>query len=153
MLEWMDDGKRSPIHAPGVLIRMMTPADLATVTRVDAAAFPPLWQNSLDALRQAYTQSAIATVAERDEGIVGYQICTKNPVGGHLARLAVRPEAQGNGVGTALVKDLQERGIRRGYARLSVNTQSDNAVSMRLYRKVGFRQTGEHYPVYTYQVP
>lgn len=153
MLEWTYDNRKNLTNAPGMLVRMMAPADLETVARVDAAAFPPLWQNSLEALRQAYSQSAVATVAELDGVIVGYQISTKNPAGGHLARLAVRPEAQGKGVGAALVIDLLERGGRRGFTRLSVNTQSDNTASMHLYRKLGFRQTGEHYPVYTYQIP
>ncbi len=153
MLEWTYDNRKNLTNAPGMVVRMMAPADLETVARVDTAAFPPLWQNSLEALRHAYSQSAVATVAELDGMIVGYQISTKNPVGGHLARLAVRPEAQGKGVGAALVNDLLERGRRRGFTRLSVNTQSDNTASMNLYRKLGFRQTGEHYPVYTYQIP
>ena len=153
MLERSCDTRPKPIEVTGMVARMMVPADLETVARVDANAFPALWQNSLDALRQAYAQSAVATVAELDGVIVGYQISTKNPVGGHLARLAVRPEAQGRGVGVALVNDLLERGSRRGFTRLSVNTQSDNAVSMHLYRKLGFRQTGEHYPVYTFKIP
>jgi len=152
MLERTYETQPDPVEIPGMVVRMMAPADLETVARVDETAFPPLWINSLDALRQAYAQSAVATVAELDGGIVGYQISTKNPVGGHLARLAVRPEAQGQGVGVALVNDLLERGSRRGFTRLSVNTQSDNSVSMHLYRKLGFHQTGEHYPVYTHKI-
>lgn len=152
MLEWTDESWQPPTTAPDVLVRAMAPADMGTVARVDAAAFPALWQNSLPALRQAYAQSAIATVAEMDGGIIGYQISTQNPVGYHLARLAVRPEVQGRGVGVALVGDLEGRVTRRAGSKITVNTQSDNFISMRLYRKLGFRQTGEHYPVYTYQV-
>jgi ribosomal protein S18 acetylase RimI-like enzyme len=36
---------------------------------------------------------------------------------------------------------------------LTVNTQSDNSASLALYRKIGFRETGERYPVYQLQVP
>jgi ribosomal protein S18 acetylase RimI-like enzyme len=37
--------------------------------------------------------------------------------------------------------------------RLTVNTQSDNAASLALYRKTGFHETGERYPVYQLPVP
>jgi hypothetical protein len=37
--------------------------------------------------------------------------------------------------------------------RLTVNTQSDNASSLALYKKTGFLETGERYPVYELQVP
>jgi hypothetical protein len=36
---------------------------------------------------------------------------------------------------------------------LSVNTQSDNRVSLKLYKDMGFSRTGEEYPVYTFEVP
>jgi ribosomal protein S18 acetylase RimI-like enzyme len=35
---------------------------------------------------------------------------------------------------------------------LTVNTQADNAASLALYHKLGFRRTGEQFPVYTLQV-
>jgi ribosomal protein S18 acetylase RimI-like enzyme len=39
-----------------------------------------------------------------------------------------------------------------GIQRLSVNTQSDNKVSLSLYQRMGFVRTGEQYPVYTLDV-
>jgi len=136
----------------GISIRPMMPYDLPTVAEVDAAAFANLWQNSLPALSRAYPQTLWATVAESEQGILGYQISTKNPFGCHLARLAVRPEAQGRGVGTALVTDLIHQMVRRSLYRLTVNTQDDNTISFALYRKIGFRETSERYPVYEYPV-
>jgi ribosomal protein S18 acetylase RimI-like enzyme len=32
--------------------------------------------------------------------------------------------------------------------RFTVNTQSDNATSLALYKRIGFHETGERYPVY-----
>jgi ribosomal protein S18 acetylase RimI-like enzyme len=60
---------------------------------------------------------------------------------------------QGHGVGRALLSDLFNRITQNGIARLSVNTQSDNATSLSLYKKMGFQRTGEEYPVYTFKVP
>ncbi|RME89858.1 MAG: GNAT family N-acetyltransferase [Anaerolineae bacterium] len=82
--------------------------------------------------------------------MVGYQISTQNALGAHLARLAVRPDVQGQGGGTALVSDLISRVLRKRLPRLTVNTQSNNHASLALYRKMGFVPTGERYPVFVY---
>lgn len=153
MLEWK--GTDVPEHSmvEGVTIRAMQAGDLPIVADLDAAAFTPLWQNPLDALERALPQATSATVAEDDRGLVGYQISTANPFGAHLARLAVRPDAQKQGLGSLLVTDLVHRLKNKGVARLTVNTQSDNFASLALYQKMGFVLTGEKFPVYCYSVP
>jgi len=60
---------------------------------------------------------------------------------------------QGRGIGQALLSDLFAYLARIGTTRLSVNTQSDNRVSLNLYKRMGFIRTGEEYPVYTFEVP
>jgi ribosomal protein S18 acetylase RimI-like enzyme len=152
MLEWQHQPWVSS-GANEIRIRKMTDADLYQVVDTDNAAFDPLWHNSLDTIRLAFSQSLIGTVAENSQGIVGYQISTGHGQRAHLARLAVRPEVQGHGVGRALLSDLFNRVTQNGIARLSVNTQSDNAMSLSLYKKMGFQRTGEEYPVYTFKVP
>jgi ribosomal protein S18 acetylase RimI-like enzyme len=137
----------------GFSIRGMYQYDLPAVAEVDAAAFEPLWQNSLPSLERAYPQAVLATVVEADGQVLGYQLSTRNPLGAHLARLAVRPELQGRGIGRALVADLIQQAQRRSMYHLTVNTQSDNSASLALYKKIGFQETGERYPVYQFQVP
>lgn len=137
----------------GYSIRSMLQYDLPAVAAVDAAAFDLIWQNSLQALELAYPQAVLATVIEADGQVLGYQLSTRNPIGAHLARLAVRPELQGRGLGRALVADLIQQADRHGMYRLTVNTQNDNAASLALYKKIGFRETGERYPVYQLQIP
>jgi ribosomal protein S18 acetylase RimI-like enzyme len=97
-------------------------------------------------------QCASATVAEDDSGLIGYQLSTRNPLGAHLARLGVRPEAQGRGVGAALVSQLLHEFNVEQLGRLSVNTQADNTASLSLYKKIGFVRTGEHFPVFVYPI-
>ncbi len=69
-----------------------------------------------------------------------------------ILTLGVSPDAQGQGMGHALVADLIGRLGRRGFHRLTVNTQNDNFASLALYRKMGFRETGEWYAVFEYPV-
>jgi len=152
MLEWRYQPQVAR-EADGVRIRRMTEADLPEVERTDAASFPPLWQNPLETLRRAFSQSLFATVAEDERGIFGYELTTGGRARTHLARLAVHPSAQGHGAGSAMLSDLFARLAQSGLSTLSVNTQNDNTVSLGLYRKMGFVRTGEQYPVYTFDVP
>ena len=138
----------TPFAMPhGIRIRTMEEADMQSVIKMDLFAFGPFWHNTFDSLQRARVQSVSATVAEDDSGVLGYQISTGNPLGAHLARLAVQPEAQGRGVGTALVGNLIQRLGSHQLNKLSVNTQADNAASLSLYKKLGFIRTGEHFPV------
>ena len=151
MLDW-EVQPRVSREVKGVHIREMTEADLPQVVETDNTAFNPLWHNSLDTLQLAFSQSMFATVAEDSNGIFGYQLTTGHGHRAHLARLAVRPEAQGRGTGRALLNDLFTKVTGNGIARLSVNTQNDNLASLSLYKKMGFHRTGEEYPVYTFKV-
>jgi ribosomal protein S18 acetylase RimI-like enzyme len=139
---------KNPAHA--VLIRPMLDGDLLSVHELDSTAFGLLWRISLNTLLSAYQQASLATVVENDGHLVGYQISTAGPMGGHLARLAVLPSHQGNGIGSALVYDVLEKFEQRGAFRVTVNTQRDNLSSLSVYEKAGFRPSGEIYPVFQY---
>jgi ribosomal protein S18 acetylase RimI-like enzyme len=131
-------------------IRPMLPEDLEVIVKVDNSAFGTEWKNSLESLELAYHQSSIATVAENDGEIVGYQYSTTGPMGGHLARLAVATSMQGHGIGYALVYDLLTQFKHAGIKHVTVNTQQKNISSLALYAKAGFIFTGESYRVYEY---
>lgn len=152
MLEWRYQPSAAR-EVSGIRIRKMTETDLPEVEKTDAASFDPLWQNPLDTLRRAYAQALYTTVAENENGIIGYQISTGGGQRAHLARLAVHPIVQGKGAGRALLSDLFTFLTYTGISRLSVNTQSDNQASLSLYQRMGFVRTGEQYPVYTFDIP
>ena len=156
MLEWRYQPSLAsyrPSGPNGIRIRRMTEADLPEVEKTDAASFDPLWQNPLETIRKAFAQALYATVAENEQGIIGYQLSTGGSQRAHLARLAVHPAVQGKGAGRALLSDLFRYIAYAGISRLSVNTQSDNQASSNLYQRMGFLRTGEEYPVYTFDVP
>jgi ribosomal protein S18 acetylase RimI-like enzyme len=131
-------------------IRTMTDMDLKAVTVVDHAAFQSIWQNSQETLSLAYKQAASATVAEDGDTVVGYQISTPSPHGWHLARLAVHPRYQRQGIAFALIRNMLSSFMKRGPSQITVNTQHNNLASLHLYKKAGFSRTGEEYPVYQY---
>lgn len=148
-LEW--DASPPPVVRPApARVRPFRPREIAAVAEIDHRAFRPLWQLSDRALGAALAQAAVATVAEVDGAIVGYQITTATGVGAHLARLAVDPPLQRSGIGTLLVADALRSLSRRGLHRVSVNTQSDNRPSLRLYSSLAFAPSGQAFPVYTF---
>jgi ribosomal-protein-alanine N-acetyltransferase len=150
MLNWDAQPVPAAPANPRLHIRVIGLPDLPVVEQIDLAAFPPLWQNSQGGLELAFRQSAFSTLAELDGVPVGYQISTATPVGGHLARLAVLPHLQGQGIGFALLSHLLEHMRQRGARSITVNTQANNSASLRLYEGIGFQRTGEEYKIYQY---
>lgn len=152
MLKWEDRGLQiDPMFdQDSFCIRLMNYDDLDEVHKLDFAAFDPVWQHSRELIEIAYQVSAIATVAENEDGLLGYQVSTVNASDGHLARLAVHPRAQGSGVGFSLLQDLLANFRRRGVPKVTVNTQSNNSASISLYQKAGFSKTGMVYPIYSF---
>lgn len=133
-----------------IVIREMDDADLDAVSEVDRLSFHPLWQNTYRVLRDAWRLAAYSTVAQMEERIVAYQICTSSIYNAHLARLAVHPAFQRLGIASTLISNIYSHFKEQGANRLTVNTQSDNKSSLSLYHKIGFQLTGDSYPVFVF---
>jgi ribosomal protein S18 acetylase RimI-like enzyme len=151
VLEWQEYRGTETASSSQSIVRQMTPEDLPVVELIDNTSFQPIWQISREGLTLAYQQSAYATVAELDGEVVAYQMSTRNPYSAHLARLAVLPHLHGQRIGQSLMYNLINNFSQANVIRLTVNTQSDNAASIGLYQKLGFRLTGETFPVFLYQ--
>jgi [ribosomal protein S18]-alanine N-acetyltransferase len=136
-----------------VLIQPATKGELPQIVTVDERAFPSLWRHPLPIMQAAYDQAGYTSVAKIGDEIVGYQLSTLTSSSAHLARLAVDPHFQNRGVGRSLVNDLFHFCVEAGVEELTVNTQSDNAFSLALYRKMGFSPSGEKYPVWIIHLP
>jgi ribosomal protein S18 acetylase RimI-like enzyme len=132
----------------GINIRPMMPEDLEAIEEIDHDAFGSVWKNSLESLELAFGQASLADVAECGDKIVGYQYSTSSPMGGHLARLAVKTTMQGKGIGYLLVHQVLSQFSKQGIKHVTVNTQQNNVASLGLYSKAGFTVTGESYRVY-----
>jgi GNAT superfamily N-acetyltransferase len=130
--------KNTVIQLPylkSIVIRHMLPEDFPFVLGIDGSAFKAEWRNSLEEMELAYQLSSYATIAEMNHDIVGYQYSTSSGMGGHLARLAVRDNMQGQGIGYSLVHDVVRHFRQQGVMNLSVNTQQSNIASLGLYSK------------------
>lgn len=148
---------RSLKHAPAPVtqdasIRLALDSDLDRLLALDAAAFPAHWRMSAAEMRQALRRAASFTVLVEGNKIHGFQITQGGGAEAHLARLAVAPGRQGQGLGALLLGNLIGRLRRRAIVDLTVNTQQHNRRSLGLYRRFGFRRNGRDYSVWSQQL-
>lgn len=130
------------VDVEGVRLSRAARRDSTDVLELDARAFEPFWRLDARSLRDAVaaTPSARFRVARRDGKMIGYAVTGRAGRRGYVQRLAVAPEVQRQGVGTALVVDGL-RWLRRRRAREAlVNTQLGNDPALRLYEQLGFRR-------------
>lgn len=117
---------------------------LLELLTLDNAAFPWLWRNSLEEFQEYLASPGVQVLAvfERD-ALVAYIGVTAFEGWGHIDRVAVLPERQGEGHGQSAVR-LGLALLRRGGARrVGLSTQRSNVRSQRLYERLGFQRTPE----------
>lgn len=128
------------------------PDHLLELARLDVAAFPPLWHFGRRDLFEMLIRCRVQVAIQQGQ-IVGYTaLCANSRDEVQLARLAVRPDRQGQGIGRALLNDA----IRHAAGEFNVlvlNTQTTNARSQRLYRGYGFKPLGSPVPVLSRTLP
>lgn len=119
----------------------MTAADVPAVNELERRLFPadawPL-QMFFDELSQTETRRYL--VAEGDSGIVGYAgLMCLEPIA-DVQTIAVVPEFEGKGIGSALLTELIEESRRRNAADVLLEVRADNPRAQQLYLRFGFKQ-------------
>lgn len=129
-----------PEFAQSVIsINRASRADAAEILLVDRTAFPPLWQQDEQAIFTSLQRDGFLLKAEWKDVLVGYACGTSNGSYGHINRLAVHPQVQGQGVGKRLLAESISHFHQSGIHRVSLNTQANNTASRRLYEQFGFQ--------------
>lgn len=136
-------------QAPDLIIRPVQPRDFAALAEIETIAFEPLWRMSSDTLALAQREALCFDVAEWNGRVVGYQLCSYGANSAHLVRLTIAPQAQGQGVGSALLAQAIRMAAHDSLRYISLNTQVDNSTSQHLYKKFGFLPIGERLPVWS----
>ncbi|HXF64596.1 MAG TPA: GNAT family N-acetyltransferase [Caldilineaceae bacterium] len=122
------------------------PDFLDELARLDAAAFPPLWHFGTKDLFELLMRGRVQ-LAWRQGVLAGYSaICANSSSEGQLARLAVHPDFQGQGIGRGLLSDAVAYAANE-FSVLILNTQLTNTRSQTLYKGFGFRPIGAPVPV------
>ncbi len=128
-------------------LRLILPQELEQVEAVDAAAFPNKWHYTRRELAHMLTTGCRMAVATVHGEIVGYSCVEMKGEVGHIARVAVHPHWQEQGIGRQLVLDAMHYLSEAGATRLSLNTQQSNRRALHLYESLQFRRFGRVIPV------
>ena len=145
----------------GVLrCRPLRPADrdfvLSLAARLEAAGMPP-WREpqAMRAFHRRYAEALLATegpeqlaliaedAAGRPLGVVhvtGAESGLSGEAQGYLATLAVAAEAEGQGVGRALMAAAEEWARSRGYRLLALEVFAANERARAFYRRLGYQE-------------
>ncbi|WP_308113795.1 ribosomal protein S18-alanine N-acetyltransferase [Arthrobacter sp. ISL-30] len=126
---------------PGIAIRDMTMDDVPAVEALERRLFPvDAWpmQMFFDELSQTDTRRYL--VAEAAGSVVAYAglMCIE-PIA-DIQTIAVVPEFEGKGIGSALLTELIEEARRRKAADVLLEVRRDNPRAQELYTRFGFEQ-------------
>jgi len=131
----------------GLCVRPATAADLDCIVALDHAAFPVEWWYGGTTLWRAMSDARFV-VAERAGQVVGYAFGSWLGMQAHITRVAVQPECQRQGIGARLTADLVQHFNTLGAGAITLNTQVDNAASLKLYHRLGFEMEEGRVAVY-----
>jgi GNAT superfamily N-acetyltransferase len=125
-------------------VRVERKPDWDQILEVDRLAFEGFWGMSRLALEEAHltNRSRILLVAGAGSTVDGFAIIGSQWGTVYLHRIAVRPDAAGRGMGSALVAAAIEWGNRTGSKTMILNVRPENERAKELYRRHGFASTG-----------
>jgi ribosomal-protein-alanine N-acetyltransferase len=121
-------------------IRPAVEGDLVAISEIERVSYPNPWHPKTFAslLRQ---NRARVLVAERGpDGILGYAVFWWVLDQAELANLAVRRDARGRGLGSALLDRVLAETRRRGVESVFLEVRASNHSARRLYVSRGFTQ-------------
>jgi shikimate dehydrogenase len=154
--------RRQPLEAQAVYVRKAGPQDAARISALNAyvqrlhadalphfykqpsdTTFPP--EYVLELMDRPYTVMLLAEVAGK---VAGYLYADASPGTEtksayaqerfHIHHIAVAPESQGHGCGTALIEAARLEARRLGISRLSLSTWNFNHRAQRFFEAHGF---------------
>jgi len=118
--------------------RWMIRSDITDVLAIERACFefPWLEKDFILCLRQ---RNCIGMVAERDGRVVGFVIYELYSDRLHVLNLAIAPDCQQQGVGTAIIRRLARKLSAKRRTRIVLEVRETNLAAQLFFRENGFR--------------
>ncbi|MBJ7359988.1 GNAT family N-acetyltransferase [Nocardioides sp.] len=144
--------------APSFAVRPLRAADLKHIAAIEEsgepqfrAAFgadmhPVLSEPAASGWERDDRPGFILVAAEDGQPPVGFAHVLEIDGHAHLEQLSVRPEAQGQGVGTSLVRAAMREARRDGHRQLSLCTYRDLPFNGPFYATLGFQEVTDPLP-------
>ncbi|MBZ5528047.1 MAG: GNAT family N-acetyltransferase [Acidobacteriia bacterium] len=121
-------------------LRPYQPRDFAALHRLDQDCFPPGIAYTRAGLRYFLNQNgAQCLVAEEGRRIVGFLVAEENRPLAHIITLDVEEGHRKRGVGTALLKEMEQNLAARGVQAILLEAAVNNETAVAFWRKHGYR--------------
>lgn len=130
---------------PALVFEPMVAADLLQVMELERLAFPvEPWTPGLflHELKLDFSRLELARTSDAKRRLVGYACWWLVGDEIHILNLAVHPDAQGRGMGRALVQRVLDDAQAHAATSVSLEVRHDNAAGAALYRAMGFSHIG-----------
>ena len=122
------------------MLRSYEPHDFAALHKLDQSCFPAGISYSKTTLRYFLTlASADCVVATDGIHIAGFVLSEENPPLAHIITLDVDQRQRRNGVGTALLQQLESNLTARGVRSVLLETAIDNEAAVAFWQRHGYR--------------
>ena len=134
------------------MIRQFRNSDLAAIRELHVLGLdqtgtnlgPGPWDDDLEDIQAVYLRNkGDFLVAETRGRIVGMgALRRRSEDEAEIKRMRVHPEKQRQGVGRSILKELEARAGKLGYARIILDTTVQQVGAMALYRSAGYTEIG-----------
>jgi [ribosomal protein S18]-alanine N-acetyltransferase len=118
--------------------RTLSEADVDQIVAIETAAFSNPWTRLMYLRELQNPDVSFLYVLRLDTAIAGFCSFWLVLDEIHINNLAIRREYQGQGLGTALLKEVLQAGASRGAERATLEVRRSNAPARRLYERLGF---------------
>jgi [ribosomal protein S18]-alanine N-acetyltransferase len=116
--------------------------DLRQVMAIEQAVFPEPWSLAVFSSELALREGRAYRVAREARRVVGYFGLMLLDDEAHVTTVAVAPDHQRRGVGTALMLEAARTALTSGARHLSLEVAAGNERAQALYRRFGFAPVG-----------
>jgi ribosomal-protein-alanine N-acetyltransferase len=125
------------------LIRRADPGDIPEIVSLEEEAFTDPWgeQGVREAMSQYLSSFFVAVAGGRIIGFCGGGIeDTGEAVYGHLCTLVVAEEFKSRGVGSELIRWIEDDFLQRGATAIELEVRISNRDAIGFYRKLGYQE-------------
>lgn len=129
-------------------IRFYTDADAPHIAELEKECFADPW--SQNAIIEAAKYGTVFLLAEENGKILGYLGMKPVLDEGYISNVAVTSGARGKGIGSCLLKKLDEYAKEHEIKTISLEVRPSNAPAIALYEKFGYKQVGRRKNFYSH---
>ncbi len=125
-----------------VEIRPMRNSDIDAVHAIETAVFPSPWSRAMFMEESARENDRVWIVAEAGNELLGYAGIMLVGEDAHIMNLAVRRDARGRGLGSALLSAVIDGAVCRGAVHVTLEVRESNVAAIGLYESAGLHDVG-----------